>query len=92
MQSVSVAEAKTHISDLIAKSRHTKERFVITRRSKPVAALVSLEDLQFLEQREARQGLADIAGKWQGFDEVLEGMGDLESLRQQGGMGRDVSL
>ncbi len=87
MQSVSIAEAKAHISDLIAKNRHTKERFIITRHSKPAAALVSVEDLQYLQQHEARQGLADIAGKWEGFDEVLEGMGDLGELRQQGGNG-----
>lgn len=89
---ISVADAKAHISELIAKSQHTHTRFVITRRNKPVAALVSLEDLQRLEQQEEKQGLAAIAGKWQGFEEVEEGMGDLETLRSNGGSGRDVSL
>lgn len=40
-------------------------RFLLTRRDKPVAAIVSLEDLHWLQQREDRQGLAAIAGKWQ---------------------------
>lgn len=89
---VSVAEAKSHISELIAKNQHSHERFIITRRDKPVAALVSLDDLNILEQYEEKQGLAAIAGKWQGFDEVTDAMGDIETLRANGGKGRDVSL
>nr|CAA6806237.1 MAG: Antitoxin [uncultured Thiotrichaceae bacterium] len=89
---ISVAETKAHISEFIAKSQHAHERFIITRRNKPVAALVSIEDLRLLEQHQEKQGLAAIAGQWKGFDEVVEGMGDLSSLRDAGGMGRDVSL
>ncbi len=89
---ISIAEAKSHISELIAKSQHSRKRFILTRRDKPVAAIVSLEDLQWLEQREERQGLAAIAGQWQGFDEVATQLEDLGALRSQGGMGRDVSL
>ena len=90
--SISVAKAKSHISELIAKSQFSHERFIITKRDKPVAALVSLEDLKVLEQYEEKQGLAAIAGKWQGFDEVADAMGKIEVLRQSGGKGRDVSL
>ena len=89
---VSVAETKAHISELIAKSQHSHERFIITRRNKPVAALVSIEDLKVLEQQQERQGLAAVAGQWAGFEEVEEGMGDSRSLRANGGQGRDVSL
>ena len=89
---ISVAKAKSHISELIAKSQYSDERFIITRRNKPVAALVSLDDLEILEQFEEKQGLAAIAGKWQGFDEIADAMGDIESLRASGGKGRDVSL
>lgn len=90
--SISVAKAKSHISELIAKSQYSHERFIITRRDKPVAALVGLDDLKVLEQHEEKQGLAAIAGKWQGFDEVVDAMGELETLRTNGGKGRDVSL
>jgi prevent-host-death family protein len=48
--SISVAKAKSHISELIAKSQFSDERFIITKRDKPVAALVSLDDLKILEQ------------------------------------------
>lgn len=92
MPTVSVAEAKSHLSDLIARSEHGRERFIITRRDKPVAALVSLDDLRIIEQHRERQGLAAIAGRWPGFAEVAEAIGDVDELRQQGGGGRDVSL
>jgi len=92
MPTVSVANAKSHLSELIAKSSYGRERFVITRRNKPVAALVSLEDLEIIEQHEERQGLASIAGKWKGFEEVAGRLKDLHQLRQDGGSGRNVSL
>jgi prevent-host-death family protein len=92
MPTVSVAAAKSRLSELIAKSSYAKERFVITRRNKPVAALVSLEDLKLIEQNEERQGLASIAGKWKGFEEVGEQISDLSSLRKDSGTRQNVSL
>lgn len=92
MPKISVADAKSHLSELIAKSSHAHERFIITRRNKPVAALVSLEDLQIIEQYEERQGLAAVAGKWDNFEEVAGSLDDLRKLRENGGSGRDVSL
>lgn len=92
MEKVSVAHLKSHLSELIAKSSHSHERFVITRRNKPVAALVSLDDLRVIEQHEERQGLASLAGKWQDFEEIAENLEDIEQLRKNGGKGRDVSL
>jgi len=92
MPQVSVANAKSHLSELIAKSAHGHERFVITRRDKPVAALVSLDDLKIIEQHQERQGLAAVASSWPDFEEVAEALTDLGELRRQGGEGRDVSL
>jgi len=92
MPKVSVAEAKSHLSELIAKSALGRERFVITRRNRPVAALVSLEDLRIIEQHQQRQGLAAVAGKWKEFDELADALGDLAELRRAGGGGRDVSF
>ncbi len=92
MPSISVANAKSHLSEIIAKSAHGHERFVITRRDKPVAAIVSLEDLKILEQYQERQGLAAVASSWPDFEEVAAAMSDLREHRRQGGEGRDVSL
>ncbi len=92
MPKVTVAEAKSHFSELIAKSAYKRERFIITRRNKPVAALVSLDDLRIIEQHEERQGLASIVGKWPGFEEIDEVIDDLVDLRHKGGGGRNVSF
>lgn len=92
MTTISVAAAKSRFSELIAKSGYTRERFIITKRNKPVAALVSLEDLQIIEQHEERQGLASIVGKWKGFEEVGKQIDDLSGLRKDTGTRKDVSL
>lgn len=92
MSRISVAEAKSHLSELIARSAHGHERFIITRRNRPVAALVSIEDLKIIEQHQERQGLAAVAGSWPDFTEVADALGDIGELRRQGGAGRDVSL
>ncbi len=92
MPTVSVANAKSHLSELIAKSSFGHERFIITRRNKPVAALVSLEDLQIIEQYEEHQGLISVSGKWSDFEEISSSLEDLRSLRKSGGSGRNVSL
>ena len=44
-RTVSAADAKAHLSELVSKVQHGGERYVINRRGKPVAALVSLNDL-----------------------------------------------
>ncbi|MGC8491954.1 MAG: type II toxin-antitoxin system Phd/YefM family antitoxin [Syntrophobacteraceae bacterium] len=92
MPKVSVAQAKSRLSDLIARSAHGHERFIITRRNRPVAALVSLDDLAIIEQHEERQGLAALVGQWPDFDEVAAAVGDIDELRRKEGAGREVSL
>lgn len=92
INTISIAEAKMHISELVAKSQHSKQRFILTRRAKPVAALVSLEDLKWLEQREERQGLAAIVGCWQHTEELDEVLSDLHNLRNMDEGERDVSI
>lgn len=92
MQPISVANLKSHLSEIIAKSAHGHERFIITRRDKPVAAIVSLDDLKILEQYQERQGLAAVASSWPSFEEVAAAVIDLDELRRQGGDGRNVSL
>lgn len=92
MPTVSVAKLKSHLSELIAKSSYNKEKFIITRRNKPVAALVSIDDLHIIEQYEQRKGLASLTGKWKGFEEVSEHIEDIEFIRKTGGGSRDVSI
>lgn len=91
-QTVSVAEMKSHLSEYIAKSTYKKERFIITKRNKQVAALVNIDDLLLIEQKEERLGLASLIGKWKNFDEIEKSLIDIPRLRKKGGAGRDVSL
>ena len=91
MPSISVANAKAHFSEIIAKSAYGRARFIITRRDKPVAAIVSLDDLKIIEQHQEHQGLATIASAWPGFEEVTKAIVDLDELRRQGGEGRSIN-
>src|SRR3972149_5131567 len=47
------AQAKAHLSDLMAQVAHGGEHYVIERRGKPLAALISVDDLERLEQGRA---------------------------------------
>lgn len=85
---IPIVKAKSHFSELITKSQNSHERFIITKRDKPVAALVSLDDLKVLEQYEEQKGLAAITGKWNGFDEVIDAMESIETLRAETGCER----
>lgn len=68
---ISVTEAKANLAAILCKCADSKERFLITRRNKPIAALVSVDDLEIIEQHQERRGLASIVGKWDGFEEIV---------------------
>lgn len=92
MQSVSIVKVKTHISELVIKSAYNNERYIITKRNKPVAALVSIEDLKILEQHEEKSGLIEIIHQWKDFEEIAEALTPVSKLRASGGKARNVSL
>ncbi len=48
-KALSVADAKRRFSDVLGAVRHRGERFVVQRRGTPVAAIVSVDDLEALE-------------------------------------------
>jgi prevent-host-death family protein len=73
-RSLSVARAKQTFSECIRKVE-AGGVLLITRHGRPVAALVSAEDLQRIERlRKAgpRGGLASIAGGWENSEELVE--------------------
>jgi antitoxin YefM len=49
-ETVPFTEAKAHLSDLVDRTSREHERFVLTRNGRPVAVLVSPEDLESLEE------------------------------------------
>ncbi|OGT35523.1 MAG: prevent-host-death family protein [Gammaproteobacteria bacterium RIFCSPHIGHO2_12_FULL_37_14] len=68
---VSTADAKEEFSELINRVSHHKERIILTRREKEVAAIIPLEDLLLLQASKNRSDL----------DEAVEA---LKEARQQG--------
>ncbi|MBI4005041.1 MAG: type II toxin-antitoxin system Phd/YefM family antitoxin [Gammaproteobacteria bacterium] len=53
----SIADARTGLSEIINRTAYRKERVVLTRRGKQVAAVVPIEDLELLEAIEDRLDL-----------------------------------
>ena len=53
-ENVTTAKARTELAEIINRTTYAKERVVLTRRGKRVAAVVSVEDLELLEAIEDR--------------------------------------
>ena len=94
---VSAAEAKAHLSELVSEVAYRGERVVIERRGKPLAALVGLEDLGWLEQQRPTQtkppGFLALVGAWGDLgDDVIDAfIADIYSARESD-TGRPVEL
>ena len=52
MTKISTAEARNQFAEVINRASFGKERFVLTRRGKELAAIVPVEDLALLEELE----------------------------------------
>lgn len=61
MSIVSVVDAKNRFSDLLRRAEHGRERVVVQRHGKPVAAIISTDDLRRLEALEDGEDLTDAA-------------------------------
>jgi prevent-host-death family protein len=71
---LSVAEAKASFSECV-RQVESGSALLITRRGKPVAALVRPDDLEHLERLKKagpEGGLISIAGGWAGSEELVE--------------------
>ena len=59
MVKFSTAEARGKLALIIQKAAVDKERIILTRRGKELAALVPMEDMRFLEELEDRLDLEE---------------------------------
>ena len=50
MMTISLADAKAHLSEVVASAATTHERAIVTKDGKPVAVIISLRDLEALEE------------------------------------------
>ena len=80
----SVADAKKNLSELMSRAAYNNERFLIQRRGKPMAALVSVEDLARLEKQPVTpKGLLAAVGAWADFDNLDQIIEDIYKQREQ---------
>lgn len=59
MTTVTTSEVRAHLSDMLSKIARKGNRIVVTRGGKKFAALVPLDDLEFLESLEDRMDIED---------------------------------
>jgi len=57
---ISLTETKARLSDVVARAAGRGTRTVVTRRGRPVAAIVPVADLEVLEQLEDREAEATL--------------------------------
>ncbi|MDO8689639.1 MAG: type II toxin-antitoxin system Phd/YefM family antitoxin [Dehalococcoidia bacterium] len=94
---VSSAEAKSHLSALVAEVAYGSSHIIIERRGKPLAALVSVSDLERLEQGRASSarplGALALVGAWREVeDEVLDSLVSQVFAGREKDKGRPVEL
>jgi prevent-host-death family protein len=54
MSKITAVDARQQFADIVNRSAYAKERIVLTRRGKDLAAVVPIEDLKLLEEIEDR--------------------------------------
>jgi prevent-host-death family protein len=83
MDSVTTAEARKQLAELVNRVAYGKERVVLTRHGREVAAVVPLEDLRLLERlrvrmtrRQVRRALKEVQDRgsvpWEALREALD--------------------
>lgn len=78
-QPIDVAEAKSRFSEILNRASYGNERFVVRKHGKPVAAIVSTEDLAKLESDlpGGRRGLLGLTGLLADYPDWGETMDDV---------------
>ena len=56
---VTVSEAREHFADLVNRVAYRQERVLVTRHGRPIAAIIPMEQVQFLERAEDEYDLQE---------------------------------
>jgi prevent-host-death family protein len=97
-EKVRATVAKAQLSALMARAGYAGERFIIERRGRPLAALVSVEDLERLEEEQNATtsrslGAIALTGAWGESDEKdLDAVFDEIYAEREYDTGRSVDL
>jgi prevent-host-death family protein len=86
-----VSEAKRNFSKYLSNTAYNDEKIVITKRGKPVAALISIKRLKELNSINQTDGLIKAIGRWDNFEEISEYIFESYNKRNTD-RGRDVSF
>ena len=83
---ISVADAKRDFSELMSRVVFRGEKFIIQRRGKSMAALVSVDDLRMIETKPdqlGKRGLLAAVGAWEDFPGLDRIVGKIYLARQR---------
>lgn len=81
---LSVGDAKRRFSELMGRVAFRGERFLVQRRGRPMVALVSVEDLERLEQEPvAPKGLLAAVGAWADYEDLDRVVEDIYRQRER---------
>lgn len=58
MTEMPISAARDHLGEVVSRVEHAHERAVLTRHGRPVAAVISIEDLRTLERAEDEADLS----------------------------------
>lgn len=59
MSTISTVEARERFSEVVNRAAFGQERIILTRRGKALAAVIPIEDLEWLQEIEDQQDIAD---------------------------------
>jgi len=80
---VSIAEVKNRFSEYISKVAYTHQQLIITKRNKPIAALIDLNTLKKAKSSGEKKGLASIIGKWRDSEELVKNIDRIVKTRSK---------
>jgi prevent-host-death family protein len=84
MSIISSTEARERFAQVVNQAAFEQERIVLTRRGKPLAAIVPIGDLEWLQELEDQQDIADAEAALQDYRE--NGGISFEALKAQLGL------
>jgi prevent-host-death family protein len=81
---IGVAEVKKNFSVVLSEVSLNGEHFIIEKKGKPVAAMVSIRELELLEglRQKKTKGLLAAIGAWEDFDDLEETIAAIVESRQ----------
>lgn len=85
MSSISTVEARDRFSEVVNRAAFGQERIVLTRRGKALAAVIPIEDLEWLQQLEDQHDIAEAEAALKEYRETGESV-SLEEIKAEYGL------